>query len=1285
MIRRLLQALLKFFAYSAAGVVILLAIALGLFRLFLPRLPEYQEDIKAWASAAIGMNVEFSGMDARWGLRGPEVEFYDAELIARDTQARVIAAEEVGVGVGLMRLLVDRKFVVDRVMLRETRLEVRQLEDGSWSVQGSALDQLLPKRRPAPQSVARFEVLGEDIEVAFFQPGEERAKRFRIPRVTVSRNEDRLAVDAVVDLPGSLGQRMLLAATQLQGEGAEAAWNVSADIDDLDLAGVSSMHRFRQLQFSRGSGNVNVALEIAAGSLRSATADLELLDVAARDEPGIGVSGVLEFRRSADGWLAAGNGLRLQTPQGTWPETTLRVEASTDAEGEIALLDARASYLRLDDYRILAPWLSAEQYDLVAAYDPNGVVRDLAVTLADLHTESVRYDVSAELVEAGIAALADRPGVRGFSASLRADQSGGRLHMEAPGLAVTSNKFLGDVVYLDEAVGTVVWRRSDNRTTVLSDRILLRNADLALEASIEVSLADDSKAPIVDVAASWSIEDLASAKRYIPFIPRIPKTSEWFQNGLLAGRIPRGSARLYGPLDKFPFDNGEGRLLIEAEVENGRLIYQERWPMAQVRDAKIVVENTRLYSAENRFSIVGNEVNNARIEIGDFRLPVLTVNAYTAGPIDAVRQLLMQSPVGIDVFGGKLEEITVTGNGSFSIDLRVPVRDWRSFEFTSRLQTSGAAFSLQGFPAPVTDLSGIITVERENISSESLGGTFLGRPVVIDLQPAPVSMPEFRIVAHASGMATAEALAGELRLPLEGRTSGAMGYRARLLFPRGNEDDPAPFTVEIETDMEGFALDLPQPLQKVTDELLPTFAVIELPKGGDRISSSGTAAGLMSWDVLFEKPEDRWDLDRGIINFGPDTEPLGLDAAETRGLHLRGSVGEVFMQNWFDMAKQGGGAKTGMGERIRSIDLAVSDLHIIGQHLVDHHVRVDRSARDWLVQVDGEDVVGSAVIPYDFQSGRELVVDMERLVLPGEEQSTGDGGAPVDPRSLPPISIKAAEFAFGTRFFGEIEARFRHTADGLESESIATRDGSFEINGSGGWIVDESDPQGNRSYVKAQLASRDVERTMRRLGYEPGIVADDATMNFDLSWSGGPAADFMKSLDGEVRVRIGTGQLSDVEPGAGRMFGLMSVVALPRRLSLDFRDVFSKGFGFDKIDGTFRIEDGDTYTCDLSLEGPAADIGIIGRAGLVARDYDQVAVVNANFGNTLPVVGGVLGGPQVAAVMLIFSQLFKKPLQEATQIYYGITGSWDEPDIESSSARRLAEHAEMSGCIAKAE
>jgi uncharacterized protein YhdP len=166
-IKKLLQRLIRIAAYAAAAIVILLAIAVGLFRLFLPRLPEYQEDIKLWASTAIGMEVQFSGMDARWGLSGPEVEFYDAELLSVETGATIVAARTVGVGIALSRIINDRKAVVDRIIVRNSTLEVRQLEDGQWWIQGSPPNELLPARpRSAGDGqIGRIQVVGENLTV----------------------------------------------------------------------------------------------------------------------------------------------------------------------------------------------------------------------------------------------------------------------------------------------------------------------------------------------------------------------------------------------------------------------------------------------------------------------------------------------------------------------------------------------------------------------------------------------------------------------------------------------------------------------------------------------------------------------------------------------------------------------------------------------------------------------------------------------------------------------------------------------------------------------------------------------------------------------------------------------------------------------------------------------------------------------------------------------------------------------------------------------------------------
>ena len=130
--KHILKKIAKGLAYLAAAIVILLAVAVGIFRLMLPRLPEYQEEIKDWASTAIGMTVEFSGMNARWRLSGPEVSFFDARLIPEGATEAILSTEEVSVGVGLLRLIEDRELVVDRVIIRNTTIDLRQDGDGNW-------------------------------------------------------------------------------------------------------------------------------------------------------------------------------------------------------------------------------------------------------------------------------------------------------------------------------------------------------------------------------------------------------------------------------------------------------------------------------------------------------------------------------------------------------------------------------------------------------------------------------------------------------------------------------------------------------------------------------------------------------------------------------------------------------------------------------------------------------------------------------------------------------------------------------------------------------------------------------------------------------------------------------------------------------------------------------------------------------------------------------------------------------------------------------------------------
>jgi uncharacterized protein YhdP len=167
-------------------------------------------------------------------------------------------------------------------------------------------------------------------------------------------------------------------------------------------------------------------------------------------------------------------------------------------------------------------------------------------------------------------------------------------------------------------------------------------------------------------------------------------------------------------------------------------------------------------------------------------------------------------------------------------------------------------------------------------------------------------------------------------------------------------------------------------------------------------------------------------------------------------------------------------------------------------------------------------------------------------------------------------------------------------------------------------------------------------------------------------------------LSGSASLRIADGRVASVEPGAGRILGLMSLAHLPRRLSLDFHDVTDEGLAFDSITGRFVLLDGTAYTDNLTLRGPASEIGIAGRTSLGERTYDQTAVVTGQLGAWLGVAGVLAGGPAVGAALLLFSQIFKEPLKGVARGYYRITGPWQEPEVRKVSAEELEAAAQRS-------
>jgi uncharacterized protein YhdP len=264
---------------------------------------------------------------------------------------------------------------------------------------------------------------------------------------------------------------------------------------------------------------------------------------------------------------------------------------------------------------------------------------------------------------------------------------------------------------------------------------------------------------------------------------------------------------------------------------------------------------------------------------------------------------------------------------------------------------------------------------------------------------------------------------------------------------------------------------------------------------------------------------------------------------------------------------------------------------------------------------------------------------------------------------VPPLDLAVQQLRFRDLDLGKVELKTHPLHNGLAVDTLGVDADWLRLTARGEWTRHAGK---DASRFRIDLNSGELGKLLASFGYVGSIEARETQGEIDANWPGTPTDFDLAQVEGELALRIGQGRLTQVEAGAGRMFGLFNLQGLRRRLALDFSDVFAKGFGFDRIDGKFTLMDGDAYTNDLTIEGPAARIEISGRTGLARHDYDQLVTVIPHIQSTIPLAGALAGGPVVGAALLLADKLFSRQMEELTSFsryQYTVTGNWDDPQV----------------------
>lgn len=1269
-----LKRVLRYLVYAGSAVIIVLAVLVGLFRLLLPQLPEYQQEIQQRLSAVLGQELEFERLDARWRFSGPELIAKSVTLRAKSGGEQLASADEIVVGASVVSLLRERRLVPNRVVARGVKTRLERDAEGIFNVNGIAVDDLLPKNTQGAAGL-NIRLLVEDSLVQWRDVKRTQTwQRLRLQSAEVSRQADRRRVELNFSADRDTAEVVHIEFGENETEAAN--WTVFVTTQGLDVSDFGPLLA-ADLPLT-GSGTISLEwwLELSDRAIGRSNATVELIDVGVRrsraaEEPiAISGAGKIEWTGLGRERLAGFAIDSLRIGESQWSPSDGEVRLLLDADGNISAADARASYINLGDISSFQNWFGDTPLAPLADYEVLGALEEMDASVEDLNQASMRYTIAGRARNLHFVRRSDGVGIRGLSGSVNAEDTSGSVRFESEALGLSLPAYFATELDLGAVSGGVTWRSGSRGLAILSDNLVINNPIFSADSSFELQIVADV-APRLDLATDFAVADVAGANAYLPSKVMAPLLVKWFGEALVSGALENGKLVFDGAMDQFPFRDQSGVFHVEAEYVDGELAFNGRWPSAKITRALISLDGLRLESKKNTGAVLGNRARNVFVAMPDVTRGELIVRSKGQSDVSDALELVQRSSLR-NLVGDRIDSVDGSGVADYTMDLFYPLRDRKNFTVETKIELTDARFTLAPFTQEFSQVSGVIDVSRTTLSADGLSGELLGAKLAVELlRAAPES--GYSVVAIASGPLANEGLREEFKLPALDALSGTSDVRATLRFPaRAKEGvDPRFFRLRLESDLVGSVIDAPRPLGKRAEQEARLQFDVSIPQA-DTIDLAGRFANAGSWVAKLMKTDNAWALDRAGIELGAPnaTLPVGV------GLYVSGATPGLDVNEWLAFAPKLSLAKPG-SPILRGMDVELQELVAYGQRADGVELKLDRNANDWLIQVNSERIAGGIFVPLDLSSGRPVVLQMDRLRL--TEAVEDDDGKSDDPSRLPPIIVKADNFQLGRHAFGSLDADFEATDNGLVARHLRTSHPSFSTEGGGSWTIDDNGDQ--LTSFSTQLVSTNTRATSTSLAIDSSIDAADAVAKLDLSWTGPPRRDFFDALDGEVSIRIGNGRLDDVDPGAGRVVGLMSIVELPRRLALDFRDVFSKGLAFNKITADYRIVNGEALTCNLSLEGPSADIALVGRIGLSRRNYNQTAVVRANVGNTLPAVGAVVGGPQVAAAMLLVSRIFKKPLQDIGQVYYQVNGSWDDPSIERTTVERFYATSQLADCL----
>ena len=934
------------------------------------------------------------------------------------------------------------------------------------------------------------------------------------------------------------------------------------------------------------------------------------------------------------------------------------------------------------------------------------------------------------------AATPGRPGISGATIDFDLTHEGGQAKVAIRQGALDLPGILEEPrLALDQLSTDAQWKLSGPKIDLQLRNLQFANADAQGAAQVRwrtgdiaagqpVRGAPDQRFPgVLDLQGSLSRADGSRVYRYLPLVLD-QAARHYVRAAVLQGQLSDVKFRVKGPLDQLPFANpAVGDFRVSARVRNGQLAYVPKalqpsgaspWPALTELNGELVFNRTGLEVNGASARVAG--LPGLQLVKGDARIADLAHNATVEvtlairGALSDALGFVNSSPVG-EMTEQALAKATATGSGDYRFRLNLPIHmiDKSRVEGTLTLTGNDVKFSPE---APALEaLKGVVNLTERGFSVAGAQARLLGGDVRIDgaTRPPATAGGKTSVAFKAQGSISAEGLRQARDLGLVTRmarhASGSAAYQASVLFRRGIPE------VTVTSSLQGMALSLPAPLTKSAEAILPLRFENALLPGS--LAPGQTLQDQLSVNIgrvaSISYLRDLGGTSARVVRGGIG---VGLDSNETvpaleAGVRANIKLAEVDLDAWEKILTDTAGSSAPQTAPAASSAAAMSylptvmairarQLRVQGRSLNNVVVGGTREGLNWRANINAAELDGYLEYRQPGSAGAGRVyARLSRLSLAPGPASEVEAMLEEQPASIPALDIVVEDMELRGRKLGriEIDAVNRGTSNAVEGGVREWHLNKFNVilpeavlTATGDWVAVKAQDGGaaagsrgaraaierRRTVMNFRLDIADSGELLKRFGMDGVLRRGKGRLEGQVAWAGSPLSLDFPSLAGQFNVNVESGQFVKADPGIAKLLGVLSLQSLPRRLTLDFRDVFSQGFAFDFVRGDVVINRGLARTNNLQMSGINAAVLMEGSADISRETQNlKVVVVPEINAGTASLIATVIN-PAIGLGSFLAQMFLRRPLMEAATQEFHIDGTWSDPKITKIDRRAQA-------------